>query len=439
MLRANTMKEQTVGVLGLGLSGRAALTALATAGAKTFAYDDVVSTSDLPDITLCDWRRWPWDRLDALVISPGIPHHFPKPHPAAAMAIRHGIEIISEVELALRAKPKARLIAVSGTNGKSTTTALIGHCLKEAGIAVSVGGNIGTPACALDDPGEDGFIVLEISSYQLETTPSLAADVAVLLNISPDHLDRHGGMEGYIAAKARLIDQMKPSGIAITGTADAHIRRLSAQFRQKGTRVITVTAEDAPQALQQSVSLAGAHNAENAAAAAATLLHFGIDKTEIDRAIRSFQSLPHRLQPVADCGKIRFVNDSKATNGVAAAKALGAFRDIYWIAGGLAKEDGLQPVMPWLSAVKKAYLIGSAANQFAASLKDICPAAICGDLDTATRTAFQDASAAAEGGTILLAPAAASFDQFKNFGVRGEAFADLARELCATVRGHEHA
>jgi UDP-N-acetylmuramoylalanine--D-glutamate ligase len=328
---------------------------------------------------------------------------------------------------------------VTGTNGKSTTTALIGQCLKTAGRAHAIGGNLGDPACSLDDPGRDGVLVLELSSYQLETTPSLAPDISILLNISPDHLDRHGGMKGYIAAKTVVLDRLRTDCLAIIGDGDEHVKMLAAATRKRGIKTMIAGPDDAPDAQRHSASLAGLHNAENAAAAAFALAALGLDITTINRGVKSYTSLPHRLQTVAHCGKIQFVNDSKATNGVAAAKALSAFDDIYWVAGGLAKQDGLAPAMQYLGAVKKAYLIGAAATEFAKSLDGQCPAAICGDLEKATRAAFDDASAAVDGGTILLAPAAASFDQFASFGARGDAFAALAQNLCATAAGGNHA
>jgi UDP-N-acetylmuramoylalanine--D-glutamate ligase len=443
MLVPKGITGKTVGVLGLGLSGRAAIRSLAAAGADIFAFDDAVvphtATADIRPAQFAAWQDWPWHQMALLVISPGIPHHHPTPHPAAAMAADQGIEIVSEVELALRAQPTAKLVAVTGTNGKSTTTALIGHCLKAAAISVAVGGNIGAAACSLDDPGPDGVLVLEMSSYQLEKTPSLAPDVAVILNISPDHLDRHGGMDGYIAAKAKILDQIKPDGIAVIGTGDPHVQALAKTCAARLIDCQIAEPASAPAAQRQSVSLAGQHNAENAAAAALAVTHLGVSLATINAAIASFESLPHRLQTVAACGNVRFVNDSKATNGAAAAKALGAFNDIYWVAGGLAKQDGIDPALPFLHSVKKAYLIGTAANAFAHSLAGKCPAAICGDLDTATRAAFKDARSADTGGTILLAPAAASFDQFANFGARGDAFASLARQLCTSDNGGQHA
>ena len=442
MLIPHDMKGQMIGVLGLGQSGRAAVAALRAAGTHVFAFDD---HQDIPEIDITDWLEWPWRELDALVISPGIPHHHPKPHPAAARADSHNIDVISEVELALSSKPKARLIAITGTNGKSTTTALIGHCLRTMEYPVAIGGNLGHPACSLVDPGKDGVLVLELSSYQLETTPSLTPSISILLNISPDHLDRHGGMAGYIAAKTVVLDRLDKTGIAIVGAGDKYVQNIAKKTAARGIKTLIASPDLSPIAQQRSTALLGLHNAENAAAAALALHAIGLDDQMINHSIDSFVSLPHRLQPVASYGNVIFINDSKATNGIAASKALASFHNIYWVAGGLAKKDGLTPAMSHLGSVKKVYLIGTAANEFAKSLSGICQVAVCGDLKQATQAAFDDANANPDGGTILLAPAAASFDQFSDFSARGDAFAALARDLCAAAlvgqkgQGNNHA
>lgn len=434
MLVPHSMSGAKVGILGLGLSGMAAARALSAAGAASWLHDDLAAPSgDLPaGATLRGWQDWPWEEMTSLVISPGIPHARPEPHPAAARAAEAGIEVISEIEIAMRAAPAARIVAITGTNGKSTTTALTGHCLREAGRQAAVGGNIGDAACNLDDPGADGVIVLELSSYQLETTPSLRADVAMILNITPDHLARHGGMEGYVAAKARILNAAGSGGTVIMGP-DAPLDGLARKHRAGGGQVTIVTAEDAPSCVAKVPALAGAHNAENAAAAAACLAALGVGEAQIARGMARFAGLAHRMQPVAAVDGISFVNDSKATNGVAAAKALAAFENIYWIAGGEAKEDGLGPAADATARVTHAYLIGSAAGDFATELDGLVACSLSGDLETAATSAFADASAARNkhGGraTILLSPAAASFDQFTSFVARGEAFTALARHL----------
>ena len=436
MLVPQSMSGTKVGILGLGLSGMAAANALAAAGARLWLHDDNATPRDeVPQgAQLCGWQHWPWDELTSMVISPGIPHAHPKPHPAAARAGEAGVEVISEIEIAMRAAPQARIVAITGTNGKSTTTALTGHCLRTAGRAVAVGGNIGDAACNLDDPGADGVIVLELSSYQLETTPSLRADIAMLLNITPDHLARHGGMEGYVTAKAHILDAAGTEGLVVIGTGP-HLDPLADARRKAGGKVSIINPADAPATIAGVASLAGPHNAENAAAAAACLTALGLTADEIAEGMAGFAGLPHRLQTVAKHGGISFVNDSKATNGVAAAKALAAFDNVYWIAGGEAKEDGLGEAAAKTAKVAHAYLLGSAAQAFAADLDGIVDTSLSGDLETATTSAFADASAATEtdgrAATILLSPAAASFDQFASFVARGDAFTAIARRLTA--------
>ena len=438
MLVPRIMSGQTVGVLGLGSSGMAATASLDAAGVTIFAHDDSKPDSPLVNGTVMAWQDWPWQDLDAMVISPGIPHLHPVPHPAAARANAANIEILSEVEIALRALPKAPIVVITGTNGKSTTAALIGHCLQDAGKAVAVGGNIGQAACLLDDPGPNGVIVLELSSYQLETTPALSPTIAAVLNITPDHLDRHAGMAGYVAAKTRALTALRAGGTAILGQSDDHVKQLADACIERGIRTLLAMPDSAPAGRRHCLALRGDHNAENAAAAGLVLHCLGLDRDQIDLGMASFAGLPHRLQTVATNGPISFVNDSKATNGTAAAKAIAAFPNIYWIAGGLAKEDGLDAVMPHIGNVKKAYLIGNSATTFAKLLHGQCPADIYDNLYDATHAAFDDAKGNVNGGTILLAPAAASFDQFDNFSARGDAFCQLATQLCSQ-KGEIHA
>ncbi|MDB2391125.1 UDP-N-acetylmuramoyl-L-alanine--D-glutamate ligase [Alphaproteobacteria bacterium] len=436
MMIPHNMSGQRIGLLGLGRSGIAAARSLAAAGAVTYAYDDKAQ-KDIPSGCNADnfiwqeWQEWPWNELDSVVISPGIPHLHPEPHPAAAKATKLGIPIISEVELALRAKSDAKLIAITGTNGKSTCTALLGHCLVEAGAKVVVGGNIGEAACSLQDPGGNGYIILELSSYQLETTPSLAPDFGVVLNITPDHLDRHGGMAGYVAAKKLMVSATRTGGHVILGSDDIYVRDFATASVAKKVTVKTVTESDAPKGRNASPALSGAHNAQNAAAMAVILRIIGYEESIIDAGMATFAGLPHRLQPVGQTGSISFINDSKATNGVAAAKALMAFDNIYWIAGGLAKDDGVGEAGKALGAVKKAYLIGASATLFASQLAGKCTAEIHHDLNSATNAAFADAQSANDIAHILLSPAAASFDQFDSFEARGDAFTALAASLCA--------
>jgi UDP-N-acetylmuramoylalanine--D-glutamate ligase len=447
MLIPANMTGKTIGVLGLGRSGLAAVEALVAAGAHVLLADDhhVPDTIPVP-AQLVEWAKWPWAQLDLMVISPGIPHDHPAPHRAAALATQHDVMIVSEIEIAMRAPLAARVVGITGTNGKSTTCALIGHCLKSAGVPVEVGGNIGDAACHLTDPGAHGVIVLELSSYQLETTPSLRLDAGAILNITPDHLDRHGGMDGYVAAKAKLATAISAKGLAVFGAGGDEVRALAAAMPADGCDVQIIDMApraDAPEnqppeiraAIGACPALAGPHNAENAVAAMLILRHLGLADDAIAAGIASFAGLAHRMQPVATAGSVNFVNDSKATNGVAAAKALMAFDNIYWIAGGMAKQDGLGAAGTALRNVTGAYLIGSSAAAFAATLAGKCPTSQHENIQAATTAAFADAWTGGAPATVLLAPAAASFDQFDNFAARGDAFVTIAQQLAASVRG----
>ncbi|MGC6485637.1 MAG: UDP-N-acetylmuramoyl-L-alanine--D-glutamate ligase [Candidatus Puniceispirillales bacterium] len=429
-----SMQFQTVGILGLGRSGLASAAALVAAGAVVHAHDDHASPA-LPDGAMATaWQDWPWAQMDALVISPGIPHRFPEPHPAAARAEAEGVAIISDIEVLMRARPQARIIGITGTNGKSTTALLLDHMLKAAGIASVVGGNIGHAVLALDDPGPEGVMVLELSSYQLETTPGLRLDAGAVINITPDHLDRHDGWQGYCAAKANLAKAVIPEGLLVLGRGD----ELDTMATAATAQAERIGPGDAP-IIINCPALAGPHNIENTAIAFKLAGFLGADRAPMEAALDTFTGLPHRMEEVARSGPIHFVNDSKATNAAAARQALRSFPAIYWIAGGEAKAEGLAPLIDDLGNVTCAYLIGASAESFAAALAGHIPAKRCGTLDEAVTTAFDDARRAdAAEATILLSPAAASFDQFRNFEERGLAFRDLATTL-ATEAADVHA
>ena len=436
MIKPSTMSDLTIAVLGLGRSGQATCHALASVGAIVYGHDDGMANTpqdqqvdpqlDLPDtvmITAPD--DWPWDKLDYIVISPGIPHGFPKPHPVAAKAKTMDIPVISDIEILMLAKPAAKIIGITGTNGKSTVVTFIDHLLSNAGIKTALGGNIGVGVLGLNDPGKDGVIILELSSYQLETTPSLALDAGAVITITPDHLDRHGGWDGYVAAKANLVKAIKPDGLTVLGQqgAAAGLAPLSK------APVMIADPETAPDR-SQCPALSGPHNALNTAIACHIGRLFGVSDAQINDAIASFQGLPHRMEQVATIDHITFINDSKATNGDAAAEALKTFDNIYWIAGGDAKEDGLGIAADHLGQVRHAYMIGASAEQFAHQVNGQCPVTISHQLNSAAKSAFHDAK---EDGlstaTILLSPAAASFDQFKSFEMRGNQFRQIASDL----------
>ncbi len=441
-----------VAILGLARSGRAAARALVAGGAQILAWDDnpAVRGAVAAEIPLCDLAQADWRHIPALVLSPGIPHRYPEPHPAVRRAREAGTEIIGDIELLGRAQPEARYVGITGTNGKSTTTALIGHILASAGQRVEIGGNLGTAALALAPLGSEGTYVLELSSFQLELIGSLAFDVAVLLNITPDHLDRHGGMAGYIAAKRRIFAHQSAASTAIVGIDDPICRALADELRRAGPNVgrgrvvpISVT-ERAPGGVyvdrgglvdatrRQPIAvldlalaerLPGSHNWQNAAAAYAAARSLGVAAEDAAGAIRSFPGLAHRQELVDTIDGVRFINDSKATNADAAEKALACYEAIYWIAGGLPKAGGITPLVPYFGRLRHAYLIGTATEEFAATLGNSVPFTRCGDLATATAAAAERARRdGVPGAVVLLSPACASYDQFANFEVRGDAF-----------------
>ncbi len=456
MIEVASFAGVPVAVMGLGRSGLAAARALIAGEAEVWAWDDSAGrreTAAAAGIPLVDLYRQDLRGAATLVLSPGIPHEFPAPHPVARRAREAGLEIIGEVELLARSRPEATYVGITGTNGKSTTTALIGHILGLTHHAVQVGGNLGTPALALDPLGEGGVYVLEMSSYQLELTHSLVFDVAVLTNITPDHLDRHGGMEGYVAAKRRIFDRQTASSTAVVGVDDAPSRAIFETLARAPEQVILpISAEhrvdggvyvldgmlcddieggDAPVANISAIpTLPGRHNWQNAAAAYAAARAMGVAPALIAGCLRSFPGLPHRQELIAAIDGLRYVNDSKATNADAAEKALLCYDHVYWIAGGRAKAGGIAALAPHFDRIRHAYLIGEAADEFARTLEGRVPYTMTGTLQRALAAASADARREKiEGAVVLLSPACASFDQFADFEARGDAFRALVEAL----------
>ncbi len=456
MINLSRFAKHHFAIMGLGRSGLATALALRQAGAIVRVWDDgeaarlAAEQAGLTVVPLTDIAP-----PELLVLSPGIPHTFPAPHPVAAAAKAAGVPIIGDIELLALAHPTARFAGITGTNGKSTTTALIAHiCGLDPAVPMAVGGNLGYPVVDLAPLDGPGRYVLELSSYQLELAPSLDCAVGILLNISPDHLDRHGGIEGYVAAKMRLFDAQSEAGTAIIGVDDSWCRAVYDEiggrnlqrlvpisgerrvaggvYAEAGTLYDDTTGRDrAVMALSEAAALPGAHNHQNAAAAYAACIALGVPEATIIQGIRSFPGLAHRQQRVGQIDGIAFVNDSKATNPDAAAKALGCYGRIYWIAGGRAKVGAaMEPMQPFLSHVREAFLIGEAEGQFAQWL-DAEGVAFqrCGTLAAATVAALHAARRDGAGGVVLLSPACASWDQFRSFEHRGDDFAALAAGL----------
>ena len=434
MIDLSSLPLSTVAVLGLARSGIAAATALQAAGKTVLAWDDQAAARTAASalgITLTDLSNVDWSKIDALSLSPGIPHSFPKPHPITVAAKAAGCSLLSDVELlacAIRGKA-VHTVAITGTNGKSTTTALIGHLLESAGMAVAVGGNLGTGALALPPLPADGVYVLELSSYQLELLPTAVFDISVLLNITPDHLDRHGGMDGYVTAKRRIFDGQQAGQVAIIGDGDDWCRKIAADLDQRPVTLIRIDPDDPGCNLNQARSLPGRHNAQNAAAAIAVGRALGLEDSVLQAGLNSFPGLRHRQQHVATLSGVAFVNDSKATNADAAANALSCYEAIYWIAGGVAKAGGIDGLADFFPRLRCSFLIGEAAQDFAVSLGS-SPHLLCGSLEEAVAKAFAQARRdGIDGAVVLLSPACASFDQFKSFEDRGDRFIDLVEQL----------
>ncbi len=431
---------QRIAVLEQRLAELAGARALAGYGAAVRAWDDAPAAraeAEAAGIAL-DPLAAPGG-FDALLLSPGIPDCLPAPHPIAAAARAAGVPILCDVEFLFRAVRAAgsgaRFVGITGTNGKSTTTALLAHLLSHAGREVAAGGNLGPPALGLKILGDNGVYTLEMSSYMLERLATVRFSAAAMLNLSADHLDRHGDMAGYAAAKRVIFARQTADDVAVLGDDDADTRAMAAGLAGRLVRISGAhacaggvwaegtTLQDAagPIAdLSQAPALPGVHNAQNAAAATALALAVGLDRAAIAGGLASFPGLPHRIERVRAKGGVLFVNDSKATNADSAARALTCFRRIHWIAGGIGKAGGIAPLSPYFGRIAHAWLIGRDAGSFAATLAAHgVPHTLAGELPAAVA---QAAAAARPGETVLLSPAAASFDQFRNFEARGEAF-----------------
>jgi UDP-N-acetylmuramoylalanine--D-glutamate ligase len=449
--------NQPVAVLGLARSGLTAAVALKAGGARVLAWDDFEAgrtAAEARGLALTELQGRDWSKIAALVLSPGIPHTFPKPHPVAAEAIAAGCAIVCDIDLLARAVPDAKYVGITGTNGKSTTTALVGHILKRSGRSAEIGGNIGVPVLDLARLGADGTYVLELSSYQLERIPSVALDVAVLLNITPDHLDRHGSMAGYIAAKRQIFEQTAEQATAIVSLDDPNSRSMMMELMMANRHrivPISVTARaaggvfvesrtliddmenKAVRALDLSAlpTLMGRHNWQNACAAYAVARALGIEGHVIAAAMKDFPGLAHRQEKIRDIGKVAYINDSKATNTDSAAQALATYERIYWLAGGIFKEEALGALIPLLARVREAFLFGESAPKFAGWLKGKVLVTECASMQEAVQRAHDAAQKAPDGGIVLLSPACASFDQFRDFEHRGDEFRKAVEALPA--------
>ncbi len=465
MIPVTSFAGKKVAVFGLGGSGLVSASALLAGGADVVGWDDnpdTVAKAMAAGIPTADLRHIDWSKIAALVLAPGVPLTHPAPHWTVWLARAAAVEVIGDIELFCRERyrhaPDSAFVAITGTNGKSTTTALSAHLLKTAGFDAQMGGNIGTAILSLEPPRSGRVHVIEVSSYQIDLAPSLDPSVGVLINVTEDHLDRHGTLAHYAAVKERLVAGVQDSGTAIIGVDDNLCQATADRIERAGKRVqrvsvrrpladglyveagqIMLAAGGAARSIAQLGgigSLRGMHNAQNAACASGAALALGITAEQIQDGLRSFPGLAHRMEQVGRKGRVLFVNDSKATNADSAAQALACFGDIFWIAGGKPKTGGLSTLAGFFPRIRKAYLVGEAAAGFATELEGKVPHVVAGTLDQAVALAARDAEAAdvAEP-VVLLSPACASFDQFRNFEVRGDAFRDLVLALPGLVRG----
>jgi len=459
MIPITTFAGKTVAVFGLGGSGLASCQALAAGGAEVIACDDDakrMAQAQAAGFTAADLRHADWSRIAALVLAPGVPLTHPAPHWSVGLARAAAVPVIGDIELFCRERrnhsPKAPFVAITGTNGKSTTTALTAHLLACGGQTVQLGGNIGTAILSLAPPQTGQAHVIEVSSYQIDLAPSLDPTVGILLNVSEDHLDRHGTLAHYAAVKERLVAGVQEGGTAIVGVDDNWCQAVADRLDRAGKTVVRVSvrrpladglyveAEQVMRAsggsaraiaqLGQIGSLRGAHNAQNAACASGAALALGVSPAVIQQGLRTFPGLAHRMEEIGCKGRVLFVNDSKATNADSAAQALACFTDIFWIAGGKPKTGGLASLTGFFPRMRKAYLIGEAAAGFASELEGRVPHVVAGTLERAVELAARDAEAAdVKEPVVLLSPACASFDQFRNFEARGDAFRELVLAL----------
>jgi UDP-N-acetylmuramoylalanine--D-glutamate ligase len=461
MIPVRGFEGKTVAVFGLARTGLTAAGALMAGGAEVALWDDNAKAREAAKaegFTLTDLSKADWSGFAALMLSPGVPLTHPKPHWTVERAKEAGVEIVGDMELFARtvnAAPehkRPKVVAITGTNGKSTTTALVGHICAMAGRDVRIGGNIGVGVLGLEDMHGGAVYVLEMSSYQLDLTSSLHADVTIILNLSPDHLERHGGMEGYVAAKRRILANQGKGDTAVIGVDDQWGQQICTEITAANRRTIVpisaskamgrgvyalngllydATGERAQEIadLNRARSLPGRHNWQNAAAAYAAAKGLGISAEEAAEHLMSFPGLAHRMEPVAQLGRVKFINDSKATNTDAARQALSSYPKVYWIAGGQPKTGGIESLADLFPRIAKAYLIGEAAPAFAQTLKGKAAVVEAGTMDVAVASAYADAAASKQDAIVLLSPAAASFDQFADFEARGEAFRAAVQRL----------
>jgi len=433
LISISCYENKDVGILGAGLSGMAAAKILVSSKANIFIFDDKKNKPDfINDNCWKNYKLWPWGTLTALVVSPGIPINAKNKHLAIELAIKNKIKIINEIDLFFQTKPEAKIIGITGTNGKSTTVALLFHILKSNKIKCVIGGNFGFPACEIKDPGKNGIIILELSSYQLDGANELRLDLATITNITKDHLDYHETFKNYKFSKLKIINFLKENGTFILDADNKLLNETINEKNFKSINIIKVKKNETYNYVNDNDYLQGVHNAFNSSIAVSIAKHLNIKAEKISLAINNFKGLPHRMEPLYTSDRIKIINDSKSTNGESTAAALNSFENIFWIAGGQPKSDGIGEAKNFLDKVKEVFLIGKSTDFFCKEIlkyKEDLQIHNCLTLEKATKLAFKKATISnLKNYVILLSPSAASFDQYKNFEDRGNKFKEIVNQ-----------
>ena len=420
-------KNQDVGILGLGLSGLAAARVLLNSKANIFVFDDKKEKpSIIKKSNWINYNYWPWESIKTLVVSPGIPINNKEKHNAIKLAIDNKVKIINDIDLFVEIYPKAKIIGITGTNGKSTTAALLFHILKFNKIKSVICGNFGIPACSINDPGENGVIILELSSYQLDGAKSLSLDIATIINITPDHLDYHESFDRYVSSKLKIINFLKRNGIFIYDKSNKLLNKIIDANKYNSLKFSSVNEKEAKDFINDNNYLKGTHNAINASIAISIAKKLNINDNKIELAIKRFEGLSHRMEPLYISSNFKIINDSKSTNGESTAAALKSFSNIFWIVGGKPKNDGIGQAKNFLDKVVEVFLIGNSTKYFSEEIlkfNENIPINECITLEKATILAIKKSKMSKlKNYVILLSPSAASFDQFKSFEDRGNQF-----------------
>jgi UDP-N-acetylmuramoylalanine--D-glutamate ligase len=426
-------KNKNVGVLGVGMSGLAAAKVLLNSSAKVFVFDDFKEKP--PTLLKSNWvnyQKWPWKDLCVLVVSPGIPINKNIKHKAIKLALDHNVKIINDIDLFMQSRPKAIIVGITGTNGKSTTVALLPHILKFNKIKSVIGGNFGYPACEIIDPGNDGVIILELSSYQLDGASKLTLNLASIINITPDHLDYHNNFEEYLSCKLKIVDFLNNNGTIVYNEGDKLLNQLINKDKYQLIKIFKTKNISFQDYINDNISLNGKHNQINASIAISLAKNLNVTDDKIKLSIESFKGLPHRMETIYVSEKLKIINDSKSTNGESTAAALSSFSNIFWILGGQPKKDGIGAAKNYLNRVEESFVIGESYNFFANQIlinSKNSRLNKCITLQDATELAIKKAQKSnLKEIVILLSPSAASFDQFINFEDRGNKFKEIVNK-----------